>query len=124
VVERLKYGASHKLERLILRLYVVQVRHRLIKPHGHKPFRVRVGQRSQQDCVDDAEDRRVGADSEGQCDDCDQGEPGTLYEQPDPKAKVLEEFVHFSSFTSFVSLMSLEAKGHKGHKGPKRAKLF
>jgi hypothetical protein len=63
-------------------------------PHPHQPLRVGVGQRPQQDAVDDAEDRGVGADAEGQGEDREQGESRLPQELADGGAEVAEERIH------------------------------
>ena len=52
---------------------------------------VRVGQRLEQHAVDDAEDRRVGADAERHRHDDDEGEAGVAAKGADPVAHVLRD---------------------------------
>ena len=55
-------------------------------PRHHQPIGIGERQRSQQHGVDNAEDRGVGANSEGERDECDEGEarPGGEPPQGDP----------------------------------------
>src|SRR5262245_21511289 len=58
--------------------WIVQSYHRAIQPQHDDPFRFAVSQRLEQDSIDDAEDRRVRADAERQCENGDRREAGIL----------------------------------------------
>jgi len=60
----------------------------------HQLVRLREGQRLQQQCVDEGEDRGVGADAEGERDDRDQGEDRRLDERANRVANVLSNGLH------------------------------
>jgi hypothetical protein len=53
-----------------------------------------VGLRAEEHCVDDGEDRRIGADAERQDSDGDGGESGRLVEAAEGVAEVLYKPVH------------------------------
>ena len=52
-------------------------------PHHHETLGVRVGQRFENHSIQDAENRRVGADAQRQRDDDDQAEDGVLEDEPE-----------------------------------------
>src|SRR6185436_3939577 len=73
----------------------------VVLPGHHDPVGVGVRQGLQEDRVDDAEDRRVGADAKTQGQDGYGGEPRILDEQTESVAQVLPEGFHGT--TSVVS---------------------
>jgi hypothetical protein len=64
---------------------------RALLGHPHQAFGAWIGQRPQQDRVDDAEDGGVGADAEGQRRDGDGREGAMLAEQTETMPDVLPE---------------------------------
>ena len=74
----------------------------LLGPFGqeHQPVGLVVGQRAQQDRVDHAEDRGVGADAQGQGQDGHGGESGTPRQHPSPVTDVLPPGFHRPSASS------------------------
>ena len=71
VIGRQHSGTAQTLERLALRLNVLQLGGGLIRFERDDLFRLGIRQRPQQDAVDDAKDGGVRADAEGQGDDSD-----------------------------------------------------
>src|SRR5262245_43546635 len=67
----------------------------LCKPYAerHHPFRLRVWQRTQQNGVDDAEDRRVRADAECECENGDESEYSVFSEHSHAITQVLNHLV-------------------------------
>ena len=65
-----------------------------LRPHQDEPRGVRVGQRPQQDAVDDAENRGAGADAQGNGEGGDGGESRTLAQSSRGVRDVLDECVH------------------------------
>jgi hypothetical protein len=63
-------------------------------PGRYQPARISIRQRPQQNRIDHAENRRVGADTKHDCEHCDQSEPRALAQLPQRKAKVLPAAVH------------------------------
>ncbi len=62
--------------------------------HAHNAVRLCIRERFQQDRVDEAENRRIRADSDGQCQQRDDGEARALEESPKAVAQILAKFVH------------------------------
>jgi hypothetical protein len=56
---------------------------------GHQPARVGVGQRKEEDAVDDAENGRVGADTQSHGEERDGGDAGGLVQHAESKAQIL-----------------------------------
>src|SRR5947207_15877990 len=83
---------------------VVWQRNRIILPRSgrfvqyHDPVRIRIRQRSKQNCVDDAKDGGVGADAERERDDRNGGEGGIL----DQLSKRKTKMIHNIFITPFV----------------------
>ena len=65
-----------------------------VLPDHHEPLRMRIGQRPEQDGVDDGEHRGVGADAERDRQDRDRGEPAGLEDGPDGIREVLNGGLH------------------------------
>jgi len=63
-------------------------------PDVYQPRRIRKGQRAEQDAVDDAEDRRVGADPERQGEPGDQCKAGILEERSEGVSEIEKEISH------------------------------
>src|SRR2546423_1123665 len=59
----------------------------------HETVAVGVRQRFQQDAVNDAEDRRVGADAETEGRDRQQREPAILRERPEAEAEIVQQLI-------------------------------
>jgi hypothetical protein len=57
-------------------------------------IRFRIGQRPEENAVEDAEECDVGADSKRKRDTRGEGEPGILDKDPDRVANILEQRVH------------------------------
>ncbi len=95
--------AHQRLEDAVLVPHVLEVRdgeahlRHLLGPLGqeHQPLRLRVGQRPQQDGVDHAEDRGVGADPERERRDRDEREARRLPERARGEANVPPELFHW-----------------------------
>ena len=62
--------------------------------HHDETVRVLVGQGRQENGVDDAEDRRRGANSQCQCQDDDDGESGVLHGAPQGQTQVGHDAFH------------------------------
>src|SRR5215469_253404 len=76
-------------------------------PDSDETVRIFEWQRTEQHRIDDAKDRRIGADPESQRDNCDRAEPRVLEELPRCQAKILEQAVHApTSANSFLSSSS------------------
>src|SRR5256885_179256 len=69
----------------------------LTRPGGlvydHDPLRIRVRERTKQDCVDYAEDCRVRADPECERGDCDRGKGGVFDKLPESKANLVHKLL-------------------------------
>src|SRR5262245_53397928 len=74
---------------------------RHVFPKRNEPFRIFVGQRAQQNSVNDTEDRRVCADAKRQSDDRDYADARVLQQHPHTVAQILKESVH--GFYSYLS---------------------
>ena len=70
--------------------------------HRQEPSRIRVGKRPQEDAVDDAEDRGVGADAERQRRHGDGGEAGVRGEAAQSVADVLQQCLHHSLLSAVI----------------------
>jgi len=57
---------------------------------GEKPIGVDIWERFEKDSVDDAENCRVGADAERECEDSDRGEAGIFAQHTEREAEVLK----------------------------------
>jgi hypothetical protein len=94
----------HLLERAVLLLDVEvlpwrrpvlrDVDARRPQPQHDEPIRIGVGQRLQQQRVDDAEDRAVGADADRQRRDDDQRQRPAAAQRPDGIAEILQHLAH------------------------------
>ena len=71
-----------------------QVHRRELRPHHGQPVRLRVGERSQEHPVHDAEDRRVRADAERQREHEHHGEARSAGELPERVLEILSEVLH------------------------------
>ena len=63
----------------------------------YNAIRIRIRKRMQQHLIDHAEHRSVGTDSQGQRDDCNQGEPGALSELAHCISEILKKSGHSCS---------------------------
>jgi len=63
---------------------------RMALADSHQTSGIRKGKRAQQNGIHDAEDHRVRADTQGERDYSDRGEPGLSYQHPDPVLQVLK----------------------------------
>ena len=70
---------------------------RKIVEYAHELPGIREGKRAEQDAVNDAEGGDVGADAEGQRENRDQGEAGSLEQHAAGVAHILQERGHFGS---------------------------
>jgi hypothetical protein len=68
-----------------------------------------------QHLIDHAEHRSVGADSQGQRDDCDQGEPGALSELAHCIAEILKQSGHSLLLTCTAELQLALIQGDTDH---------
>ncbi len=73
-------------------------------PHEHEARGIAVGQRPQQDAVDDAEDRRAGADAEGDRQNRDDSESRVFLERAQCVIEILQKGVHSSPQPSLAKL--------------------
>ncbi len=102
--EVLAVVADERLEHLVLVAHVLEVRHReahlghLLGPLGEEDQAIGLGvrERAQQDRVDHAEDRGVGADPQCERRDRDEREAGRLPQRADREADVAPELFHGS----------------------------
>ena len=74
----------------------------------HETIRIFVGQRAQQDRVDDAKDGGVGADAEGERDDRHGREAGVLRQHAQAVSHVLKKGTHNFLPRGFSSVASIE----------------
>jgi hypothetical protein len=75
-----------------------------VAPHHHDAIRIAIRQRPQDHRVDDAENRRVGADAERERQQRDERKARLLDERANREAKVLEEGGHRIRQSSFWRL--------------------
>src|SRR5262245_52508847 len=68
-----------------------------MRPDNRQTFRVAVRKRAQQQAVDDAEDGRVSADAQSQCDNGYNSEAGFLQKHSRAVAQILKQCLHKSS---------------------------
>ena len=66
-------------------------------PDGDQAVGVAIGERTEQDFIDDAEDSSGGADPQGEREDRDQGKPGAFEESSCGEAKVLDDLSYGDS---------------------------
>src|SRR5262249_2700489 len=92
-----------------------QVHRRELAINTHEPRRFLVRQRAQQHAVDDAEDRRVRADPQAQCQDGNQCEAWFLYQHSRAVAQVLPERLHNSLFRLRIADQSRERSRARLH---------
>src|SRR5262249_24319004 len=71
-----------------------QIDLRIIMVDHYQRRGVLIRQRPEEHRIDDAEDRRVGADAQRQRDDCDDGEPWFTHQRAKPETQVLPECLH------------------------------
>jgi hypothetical protein len=75
---------------------VLLVTREVVLPHDGDLVGVRIRQRPQQECIDDAEDGSVRADAERQGGHGHEGESGGPQQQPGRIAEVLQKVAHYS----------------------------
>ena len=66
--------------------------------HEHQPFRMRIWQWAQQDCIHHAEDGSVGPDSNSENQYGNKRESGIFFQYAKGKANVLNESFHTSPY--------------------------
>src|SRR5262249_35070880 len=78
-----------------------------VLPDLHEAIGLAVGERLQEDRLDEAEDRRVGADAEGEGDDGDRRRGRGAEEHPQAETKVVEEGLHGGGRCKVQALVSV-----------------
>src|SRR5262245_6431936 len=71
----------------------------LVMAEQHKPVRVSVWERPQQYRIDDAEDRRIRADTQAESERGDTGKAGVSPQRPHTKPQILKECIDESDST-------------------------
>ena len=66
---------------------------RFVGIHHHEALRITIRQRAQQKSINDAEDRGVGADAEGERHDCYHGEPAVFRQHSPAVTQVLQKLL-------------------------------
>src|SRR3982751_1051726 len=101
VRERVRLAPIKDVVRVRARL--VRVRRRFVAVDVDQFVRLGDGQRAEQNGVDDAEDRAVDADAEGEREQRDQREAGSLPEAPHGVADVLRQGFHSASYGTMAN---------------------
>src|SRR5437667_11454097 len=66
-------------------------------PHHHQSIWILEWKRSQQNCVYNAENRRIRANSQSQRDNADSGKDGIFEQHPEAESQILNESFHCRS---------------------------
>src|SRR5215217_1293894 len=109
--QRLHHQAAESAERFALRFDISKIGRRLVRSETDQPGRIVVWQWSQQDGVDDTEDRGVSADAERERDHRNHSERRPLQQAANSKSDVFDYRIHFVPlwllfFVPFVALFS------------------
>ena len=125
--------ARHTLERTVITAELLECGDRVglvreaalatIRSEPHQPARLAEGQRTQQDGVDHAEDRDIGADSQGQHQDNDAGKRAISPQGAQGKAQVLAQDVQRRQAASIAMLLHRPLHAAKADEGL-AARLF
>ena len=97
-IERHRRSASHRVERARRRAQIRKLGGREVDLQRDEAPGIGIGKWREEHALDDAEDRGVGADAEGERRDGRQREAGALRESPERVLEVLRQSPHASSY--------------------------